>query len=111
MGQKTGVGRTTLYRWWETFCKSQGLTLPPKQALDLHKQHFFDWLEAQQHEAEAEHERQVTAAHEARKARAVQGLIRDLQEAIEAFGYEAIYTEVACVVFADELAPFGDEEN
>jgi len=62
MAKTSGTPYRTLYNWWNTFCAEQGLTLAPRQALDIHKQRFFDWLDAQQRQAEEEKARKELEA-------------------------------------------------
>ena len=61
MANTAGIPFKTLQNWWNAFCKETGLALTPTQALDLHKQQFFDWLEAQQRQEEAEKARTAQA--------------------------------------------------
>jgi len=44
-------------------------------------------------------------AREARQARIFRSLIADLLDAIEEFGYEAVYFGVGCEVFPDAVDP------
>jgi hypothetical protein len=45
-------------------------------------------------------------AREARQARVFQSLIADLLDAIDEFGYEAVYFGVGCEVFPDAIDPW-----
>jgi len=56
----TGVTHKTLYNWWNAFCQEAGLSLTPRQALAIHKQQFFDWLDEQQRLAAEEKARKET---------------------------------------------------
>ena len=41
LAKKTGTPERTLLNWWHTFCKERGLSLTPRQALQIHQQDFF----------------------------------------------------------------------
>ena len=43
------VTKQTMYNWWRAFCKESGLILTPLQALEIHKDQFFDWLRVGPH--------------------------------------------------------------
>ena len=41
MGKSSGTPTQTLYRWWDGFTKSAGLSITPKQATDENRQALF----------------------------------------------------------------------
>lgn len=97
--QKANIPRHTFYDWWRTFCQETGLSLTPRQALDIHKQHFFDWLEAQQRKAAAEKARRGQEERD-------QQCLKDLEEArsylrdlIQEYKADLVWRDVICQVF------------
>lgn len=98
MGKRSGTPQTTMYRWWQTFCEESGLAITPRQALDVHKQRFFTWLEAQQQAAEAERQRKAEEAERAERETYLHGLHAEVEEAILLYGWDVVYTTVLAPV-------------
>jgi hypothetical protein len=69
IGKTSGYPQSTLYDWWHAFCQVAGLSITPRQALDHHKPRFYDWLDAQQRDAEAEKARRAHATEKAQRDR------------------------------------------
>jgi hypothetical protein len=49
-----GITEQTLRNWWNAFCQESGFSLTPSQALAIHKEQFFAWLEEQNRKAAEE---------------------------------------------------------
>jgi hypothetical protein len=63
------VPRRTLLDWWHAFCTETGRTITPRQALDIHKEQFFAWLDAQHRKAEEEKARKSAEERRLRQER------------------------------------------
>lgn len=91
---KTGITQPTLYRWWQEFCDEVGFTLTPRQALAIHRERFFLWLDEQQRQAEEETQRKANAAAEAERTQYLGELHDEIEEAILLYGWDVVYAEV-----------------
>lgn len=96
--QRLGMHRSTLYDWWKSFCKEEGLSLTPRQALDIHRQRFFSWLDEQQRQAEEERQRKAETAERAERETYLHGLHDEVEEAILLYGWDIVYATVLAPV-------------
>jgi hypothetical protein len=69
LAKSLGIPQRTLYDWWDAFCKECGLSITPRQALDIHKEQFFAWLDAQHRKAEEEKARKSAEERRLRRER------------------------------------------
>jgi hypothetical protein len=94
----------TLLNWWHAYCAEVGITMTPRQALALHKERFFLWLEEQQRQAEEEKQRKAHAAAEAERTQYLGELHDEIEEAILLYGWDVVYAEVLTPVLATHAA-------
>jgi hypothetical protein len=69
LAKSLGIPQRTLYDWWDAFCKECGLSITPRQALDIHKEQFFGWLEEQNRKAAEEKARKSAEERRLRQER------------------------------------------
>ena len=89
-----GVPQSTLYHWWKAFCHETELTLTPRQALDIHKEQFFDWLDEQHRKAEAEKARKSAEERRLRQERDCAEAVQYLCELAVEHGVEVVETKI-----------------
>ena len=106
MAKTSNLADRTLRNWWSAFCQEAALSLTPRQALDIHKQQFYAWLEQQRENEAAE---QARRREEIRQEKQVDDFLEGqetLQYLVKEYGEEAVFYGVVCVVFPN-LAPHG----
>jgi hypothetical protein len=120
MGKKIGVPQTTMYNWWKAFCQESGLSLTPRQALDLHKEQFFAWLEEQNRKAEEEKARKSAEERRLRQERDCVETVEHLCELAAEYGVDVVEDKVinayylrieALIVSADDANDSPEDER
>jgi len=109
MGQRSGIPRTTLYNWWSMFCEALGLAMTPKQALEMHKQQFYDWLEDQQRQATAAKTAREVADREARRQQACIDALQFLEELVSDYGLATVLEDIVAVFLTRHPAEGGPD--
>lgn len=100
IGLKIGASRSAMYNWWHAFCKETGYAITPSQALEGHKEQFFDWLEDQHRKAEEEKARKEQEARERRQRESCTQAVEYLASLVERFGYAVVDTQILAVFYA-----------
>jgi hypothetical protein len=99
IGNRLGMALSTMHNWWKAFCDDTGLSLTPSKALDIHKQQFFDWLEAQQRAAEEDKARKERHAWDAERERECAETRDLLRQLINDYGDAFVWEQVIAAVF------------
>jgi ParB-like nuclease domain len=94
MGKTGNIPQTTLYTWWADFCKATQLSLTPKQALDIHKQQFFAWLDEQKRKEDAANAQRIAGAHVRRQEKAFESALDHLESLLPEYGFALVKTHV-----------------
>jgi hypothetical protein len=100
--QASGVSKPTLHNWWNAFCQSVNLTITPKQALDIHKQQFFAWLDEQKRKEDEEKQQRLAEAKVRRREADCVSALDHLESLTREYGFELVKTEVIEVFCAKQ---------
>ena len=109
IGKRLGMVTSTVYEWWQQFCKEaskidqRGRKLVPSKAEETDKQQFFDWLEEQKRQNDEEKVLKEAEAAERRKQETLSEARDELRELIADYGEETVWDDVVYVVMGEWL--------